>query len=141
VVRPSDKTAGGSGFTKVGGNSVTVENCAVFGFSNFNSGTVSGLTGSNNCSDQTIGFGSSNQASKTYANQFQNTLDASQDFRLKTGADCFDTGVTDTTNLPAANDIANTSRPQSTAWDIGCWELIVAAPATPQFQLMGQIFL
>lgn len=109
VVRPSDRTAGGSAILAIGsGANVTVENCAGFGFSNFSSDNS--YTGSNNCSDQTISFGSSNQASKTYANQFENTLFATMDFRLKSGSDCIGNGVTDTTNVPNSDDIVGTAR-------------------------------
>lgn len=122
-VRPSDKTAANSAFMAASANAA-VKNCAGFGFTNFSSGS---LTGSNNCSDQAIGFGTSNQASKTYANQFVNTLNATADFREKSGADLFNNGFTDTTDVPAAVDIVGTARPQSASWDIGCWELIVAS--------------
>lgn len=131
IVRPSDVTAAGNGIA-AGSGTYTVKNCAAFGFTNFSSGGTPG--GSNNCSSTTISFGTSNQASKTYANQFVGTTNAAQDFRLKTGADCIDTGVTDTTNLPAANDIVGTARPQGSAWDIGAWELVTAAaPAASTF--------
>lgn len=98
-----------------------VKNCAVFGFSTF---TNHACTGSNNCSDTTISFGTSNQASKTYANQFKTTTDTGRDFKLITGADCVDNGVTDTTDIPSATDAVGTSRPQGSAWDIGAWELV-----------------
>lgn len=112
-----------------GSTSPTLKNCAWFGFAGFvQAGTVT-PAGSNNCSDLAIAFGTSNQASKTYSNQFQNITDATRDYRIKTGADCVDNGVTDTTDIPAAIDIVGTARPQSTAWDIGCWELVVAGIA------------
>ena len=124
-VRPSNVTASSSAFRFQYG-SPNCKNTAGFGFSGFSTGGAS-PAGSNNASDQTIGFGSSNQASKTYANQFQAT-DASagaHDFRLKSGADCIDTGTTDATN--GTPDIANTSRPSGSAYDIGCWEFVSAA--------------
>jgi len=125
-VKPSDLTADKTAF-RIDYGGATLKNCAGFGFNAFSSGSESG---SNNCSDKAISFGTSNQASKTYANQFQNTADATRDFRLKTGADCVDNGVTDTTDIPSADDIVKTSRPQGSAWDIGAWELVqtVAAP-------------
>jgi hypothetical protein len=125
TVRPSNFTAGATAFHNANGN--TIKNCAVFGFTNFNSGSPSG---SNNCSDVTIGFGTSNQASKTYANQFVTTTDTGRDFKAKAGADLLDNGVTDTTDIPAAIDAPGTSRPQGTAWDIGPWELISGGGAT-----------
>lgn len=124
IVRPSNFTVGGNGFFSSGGSTIT--NCAVFGFTNFNTGSPSG---SNNCSDVTIGFGTSNQASKTYANQFVTTTDTGRDFKIKTGADCVDNGATDTTDIPAAIDAVGTSRPQGSAWDIGAWELVASGAA------------
>lgn len=107
----------------------TVKNCAIFGFTTLNSGGTA-TSCSNNCSDLAIGFGTSNQASKTFANQFQNITDATRDFRAKAVADILDTGVTDTTNVPSAADIVGTARPQGTAWDIGAWELVAASGST-----------
>lgn len=125
VVACSDATVPTNGFTTFSGNTITIKNCAVFGCTNFIGGT-SNATGSNNCSDATIGFGSSNQASKTFANQFMVTTSASPDWRMKdNAADLYNNAVTDTTNIPAADDIAKTSRPQSSSWDIGPWELVV----------------
>lgn len=116
-------TAGDTGVSSAYASSV-VENCALFGFTTASSGTI---TGSGNITDQASGPGTSPLVSKTYANQFQNTSDATRDFRLKAGADCLDAGTTDSTN--AANDIVGTTRPQGGAYDIGCWELVVAAVA------------
>lgn len=124
---------------------MSIKNCAVFGFTNFISGTaVSGagvLTGANNGTDLvSVGFGSSNQVSLTAANQFQTATFslAAGDFRLKAGAALIDTGVTDTTDIAAANDIAGTSRPQGSAWDIGAWELVQAA-ATARASTMAMM--
>ena len=108
------------------GNNLLVKNTAFFGFGADCLGTYS-ASSSNNCTDRATAPGSSNQVSKTYANQFQDASNASQDFRLKTGADCINNGVTDTTYNPAAVDIVGTSRPQGAAWDIGAWELVAAA--------------
>jgi len=126
VVKPTDFTANNSAISTTTGGTTNVTNCAGFGFGSFSSGSGT-FTGSNNCSDKTIGFGTSNQASKTYANQFVNTTDATRDYRIKTGADCVDTGATDTTDIPSATDIVKTSRPQGSAWDVGAWELVQAA--------------
>jgi hypothetical protein len=77
---------------------------------------------------------------KTYANQFQNTVDATRDFRLKAGADCINAGTTDTTDIPAAVDIVGTSRPQGSAWDVGCWELVLSVVKTGQvFSLLKNV--
>lgn len=121
------KTAAGTAITGFGGGTWLVKNCAIFGFTTLNSGGTA--SGSNNCSDLAIGFGSSNQASKTYSNQFENITDATRDFRAKTGADLLNNAATDTTNVPSGTDIVGTSRPQSTAWDIGAWELVASGAA------------
>lgn len=130
IVIPSDAAnkASCTVFNFYGTPSMTFKNNALFGVANL--GTTTGITGSNNASDLAISFGS-DQASKTYANQFTNTTVASGDFKVKnSSADLYNNGTTDTTNIPAANDIALTSRPQSTSWDIGCWELVVGGGAT-----------
>lgn len=59
----------------------------------------------------------------TYADQFENTADATMDFRLKSGADAIDGGTYDATNAP--NDIIGTARGSGTA-DAGCWEFVSA---------------
>lgn len=129
-VNASDATASTYGFSSFGGSPVTVINCAIFGSTN-TVDTNGNFTGSNNCSSASIGFGSSNQASKTYANQFVSTTGASPDYRMKdNSADLYNNGVTDTTNIPAADDIVKTSRPQSSSWDIGVWELVVGGGST-----------
>ena len=81
---------------------------------------------------------------KTYTSQFVDTgtTVGNRDFRAKTGADILDAGTTDSTNVPNANDIAKTARPQGSAWDIGAWELVVAAapstkPRPPQVIIFG----
>lgn len=106
------------------GNSCTITNSAVFGCTNFifNPGGQT-IAGSNNASDVSIPFGSSNQTPLTFANQFQDITTATQDWRVITGSGLINNGVTDTADIPAAVDIVDTSRPQSTAWDIGHWEL------------------
>lgn len=125
-VVPSDRAAGTNGVLMNANVSATLTNNAVFGFATSFANTGTALAGSNNASDVTIGFGTSNQASKTYANQFQNTTNASLDLRLKTGADCIDNGVTDSVN--GTPDIAGTTRPVGAAYDIGAWELAASAP-------------
>ncbi len=58
---------------------------------------------------------------------FENKTDSTRDFRIKTGSALLDVGTTDTTN--AAVDIAGTSRPQGSAYDVGAWELAAAGGA------------
>lgn len=125
IVAPDDlATAPTEIFNSGVSGTVTVQNCGLFagnstkaitaGSATFNFTTcysdISGTTGVTQC---------------TYANQFQNVNDATRDFRLKAGANMLDTGTTDSTN--AANDIVGTARPQGSAYDVGCWEKVVAA--------------
>lgn len=120
IVRPTDWSSSGTGVIQRYGSGL-VKNCTIFGFSASFDGNQSGSS-ANNASDVAISIGSSNQASKTYASQFQAIGDATRDFRLKSGADCINAGVTDSTN--AATDIIGTARPSGAAYDIGCWEFV-----------------
>lgn len=52
--------------------------------------------------------------------QFENITSGTHDFRIKTGSSAKDAGTTNSTH--AANDIIGTSRPQGSAYDVGCWE-------------------
>ncbi len=138
VVRPSDAAQFGNGggirntgnYAYSGVNNVV--NTAIFGFGSFtDNASHFGTANNNNCTDlgSVAVTGTGNLVSKTYANQFQNTTTASADFRAKSGADLIDAGATDTTDIPAAVDIAKTSRPSGSAWDIGAWELVTAGPS------------
>lgn len=124
AVCPSDKPSTGIAFRNHNTTNEKLVNCAGFGFTTFADGSP---TGSNNASDTTISFGTSNQASLTYANQFVGTTDATRDYVLKGGNSLADNGTADTTDMPAANDIVGTSRPQGSAWDIGVYETVVAS--------------
>ena len=57
---------------------------------------------------------------------FQSVTPGAEDFRLVTGAALIDAGVT----LTVANDIAGTTRPSGSAWDIGAWEFVSASTGT-----------
>ena len=108
----------------VTGNYVTalIQNCAVFGFTNFQTGTGGATSGSGaNCTDKATAFGSTygNQVSKTFANQFTSTT---TDFSIKAGADCINNGVYNSLVDP---DISATARSGSTP-TIGCWEYVSA---------------
>jgi len=105
--------------------SVTIKNTAVFGASNFAS--VS-FTGNNNASNASIGSGTSNQASLTYADQFEEASAASgtEDFRPKAGSALIDTGA-DLSGSGITDDIIGTAR--GATYDIGAWE-IAASGAT-----------
>jgi hypothetical protein len=111
-----------------------IVNVAGFGFGKFTDDTTnftSTLSGWN-CTDlaSTTVPGGSNQVLKTFANQFQNISSISTaDARLKIGADCVNNGTTASGDIGTSQDIAGTIRPQGAAWDIGAWELVMAAAA------------
>jgi len=96
-----------------------LRNCAGFGFPYFTRITAISGSSSNNGSDRTIAVGSGNQASLTYANQFENTATGTADFRLKSGATLIDTGA-DLSGSGITVDIVGTTR--SVPYDIGAWE-------------------
>lgn len=111
-----------------------LNNNAFFGWSGllFADGHALTPTGSNNCSDLNIStWGTGNLSSKTFSSQFQNTTLATLDLRAKAGGDIIDAGLTDTSHVSPAVDIVGTTRPSGSAWDIGAWELVSAAAATP----------
>lgn len=129
IARTSNNTATGTAIVTSGAGAPVLINTGIFNFSSISSGTTP--TGSNNATDlSSMGFGTSNQVSLPYANQFVTTTLSSRNFRTKTGANLIDNGATDTTDIPAAIDIFGTSRPQGSAWDIGAHELITSAPVT-----------
>lgn len=121
LVNASDVAALANAFV-VNGGTVDIQNTAVFGCTALISGgSFSATTCATNVASPPTGF----TGSLTYASQFVNTTAAAGDFREQAGANLFNTGTTDATN--GANDIVGTARPQSTAYDIGCWELIPGA--------------
>jgi hypothetical protein len=116
IVNPSNVTAGNYGFP--GGGSAASYNNAVFGFGGFNQST---MTGSNNGSDKTIGFGTSNQASLTYTSQFVGTTTTSSDFRLQSGSALGAGAGADQTAYNGGVDIYGTARPTGLS-SIGCFQ-------------------
>jgi hypothetical protein len=138
IVAPDDlATAPTSVFLSGASGTVTVQNCGLFagdstkaikaGSATFNFTTcysdISGTTG---------------VTQTTYSSEFENVNDATRDFRLRSTAAQRDTGTTDATN--AATDIAGTSRPSGSAYDVGAWEYYVAPPPAPnQFIVQSQL--
>jgi hypothetical protein len=120
IVRPSNLAVASNGIT-TDQATVTVRNCAVFGFTNFVN-TVGSFTGSNNASDVAVGFGTNNVGPLIFTDQFQVTVNTNSDFRLKDTSGCLDHGVTDATH--GTPDISGTPRPGGTFYCIGCWEVI-----------------
>lgn len=114
--------------------SLTTTNCAIINYAAANCGlapnggtstlqyclftnSASGLGGTN---------GAGNVFSVTASNQF---INATNDFRLKAGSAALNAATPDTSDIPNSDDIARVTRPQGTAWDIGAWELVAAAPS------------
>jgi hypothetical protein len=115
-------------FRKESGGTVTLTGCAGFGFNSFNIGTFAAGS-SHNGSDLTIGFGSSNQQSLTYADQFESNADSTRDFRLKSGAALIDAGTGSDPDI-VGQSVSGSAR------DIGAWEFQSAAggPFPPFFR-------
>lgn len=137
VVRPFNFIASGKAFTSSYHTSI-VRDCAIFGFTANATGTFDS-DGHNACESGagTIPGSTGNLTSVAYSTStFVQPSAASnlEDFRLVTGAALVNAGVTDTTNIPSSDDIAGTVRPQGSAWDIGCWELVLFKPGFVQRQ-------
>jgi len=99
---------------------VTVQNCALFTGDSTKAIKFGGATFNFTTCYSDIS-GTTGVTQTTYADVFQDVNDATRDFRLKPSAALTDTGTTDATN--AASDIVGTTRPQASAYDVGCWEL------------------
>lgn len=119
-VVPSDLTAASNAVASSYGSG-TMTNCAFFGVSGINGGSTSYTY--NTCLTD-VGSPPSGWTQVTYGDQFQNTTNASGDWRLKSGADCIDAGTTDSTN--AATSINGVSRPSGSSYDVGAWEFVTA---------------
>ncbi len=128
VVRPSNRTAGGTSFVAAYGTSI-VRNTAIFGFTVAPTGTFNtdGHNASNNAASTpgTTGNITTVPYNTTTFVQPDTSL-ANPDFRLVVGSTLKDAGVTDVVNLPASVDAFRTSRPQGSAWDIGAFEVLQA---------------
>lgn len=124
-------TSGGTAFGTSNYDSALIKDCAVFGFTTFQSGSGGAAAGSGyNCTDVATAFGSTgNQVSKTFANQFQSTTN---DFRVKAGADLINNGTTDSNIDP---DISRTTR--SGTPTIGCWEYVSAGGSSRPVKMAG----
>lgn len=134
IVRPTDKGASTSNAihsAPAGSTLSTLKNNAMFGFSAITNRTGN-FTGSYNASDLTISFGTNNQSAVAWdsTHPFKGGASTDMDFRIDATSDndtekLTDNGVTDATH--GTPDIANTTRPSGSAYDIGCWELVAAA--------------
>lgn len=95
---------------------LTVKNTAVFGFTTPCEGTFNAASDYNATDAASIGTGQGthNLESQTFANQFESTT---TDFRLKTGANLIDAGVSGVTTTDIVNQAVSGS-----VRDIGAWE-------------------
>ena len=133
AVRPSDLTAGGTGFSRFSSTDPVAKNCASFGFStSFSNHTFWGATSTNNASSTANAPGSNNQVSLTFADQFVGVTDATRDFRVKAGNSLVN-GTRDQTNTNDL-DIVGTSRSTTTP-TIGVWEYSAAGGSGNNSQL------
>ncbi len=114
-----------------------VKNCAAFGFTAIKSGgnTPTYTTCATDIASPPSGW----TGSLTGSSQFESLTDGTHDFRAKTGGAIIDAGTTDSTY--AATDIAGTSRPSGSSYDIGAWELVQAgggsiAPISNYYRMM-----
>lgn len=132
VMRPSDKTAGGTGILGVNYRHFTLYSNAVFGFTTAAALGSSGAVddSKNNATDQSSWgvTSASDQLSVTYtsATPFTGAADASLDLRAVAATALAANGFKDGTNGP--NDISATAR--SATPTIGAWELTGGAAAT-----------
>lgn len=129
IVAPDDlATAPVSVFLSGASGTVTVQNCGLFAGADKPTTAGSATYTFTTCygDDSTPATGIT---TATFSSEFQNVNTATADFRLKAGAAELDTGTTDATNAPT--DIVGTTRPQGAAYDVGCWELVVAAVQAP----------
>lgn len=120
----SDKTAVAAGFFGEHA-SVLVKNCLLLNVSAIKTGGSSYTFTTNRTTVASPGAG---WTTVTYADEVESGVDATRDFRLKSGSTSIDTGTTDATN--AANDIVGTARPSGSACDVGAWEFVISS--TPQ---------
>lgn len=111
----------GTGIQSGYGSTLAINN-VVYGFTTDYSGT--GFTGTtNNATNKATiggtGFGT-NAVTSITSSAFQSVTASSEDLRLKSGSPLLDVGAT----AGPTTDIVGTSRPQGSAYDIGCWELV-----------------
>jgi hypothetical protein len=123
LVSPSDVSNGAAAIYKTGSVAVIAKGNVILGFGSAESGTLG--TGSDyNVTTNSSVTGSNSITSVTYANQIENTSEATLDCRMKSGADGEAAGVqyTETNDL----DIIGTARDTSTPC-IGAWEIAGAS--------------
>lgn len=123
VAIAADDSDGTNAFHVNSGTGISITNTAFFGFTN-DTNSDGSFTGSNNASDVAIGFGSSNQASVTYANQFEAVNWATRDFRAKAGGALISNATS--TGAPSTDIVG-----QSFTNTIGAWQYQAAGNSIP----------
>ena len=109
------------------GVAYTLTNCALFAGNSASAIKFGTAFTFNHCYSDISGTSGVTQV--PYGDVFENIVDATRDFRLKTGSPLIDVGLTDSTH--AANDIAGTARPSGSGYDVGCWEFVSGGPPPP----------
>lgn len=117
----------------VNGNysTLTFKNCALFGGATTLAGGSASKTYTTCYTDKasppsgctTVAYDTSTGSG------FENKTDSTRDFRIKSTSALVDAGTVESTH--AATDIANTTRPNGLAYDVGCWELVVSSIFRP----------
>lgn len=113
----------GTGVTS-GYSNVTLKNCAVFGFSTAESGTLHAGSSNNATDKSSVGGSSGDVTSLTYSSQF---VSSTNDFRAVSSGG-LKAGTPDSTNAP--DDITGLTRDATTPY-IGCWEVAATSSFTP----------
>lgn len=124
VVRVSDPGISGSAIEVGASETITLKNVACFGCTNEVSSTT-GVTATTCYTDKAspmTGFTTITYDTST-GSGFQTRTDTGRDFRLQSTSAMIDTGTTDSLG---AVDIAGTSRPSGSAYDVGAWEYVSA---------------
>lgn len=126
VVRPSDKSAAGQAIQRSYWSAFVMRNCAIFGFPAAITGGTTGLSATNNYTDQSsppTGFTQVAFDTST-GSGFEGITDSARDFRIKSTSALKDAGSS--TAAPSV-DIVDSTRPQNSLYDVGAWELASAA--------------
>lgn len=134
IVCPTGLTPAGIGVDSYYAGNIG-KNLNVFGVTADTAGSGTWTTCFTDDTSPSTGF----TGSLTYANQFVNVTNASKDFRPKAGGNILNVGTDTHVAEPlTATDIVGTVRPQSTGYDGGSWELVVASGAVvPKLSVMG----
>lgn len=118
VIKPSDLASGGIGVNENAGASNVVKGSLVLGFATGFNGTFAAASDYNVTDDSTAPGGNST-TSVTFADQIANTVEATLDARLLTGADALDaaTQFTETNDLDAFGNARSVTTPNAGSYE------------------------